>query len=111
MDTALTGLKPLRTSERISKEHTAERVAFALQAWGKDKSAPISRVQQIAGVDRKTAAAWYRGKSPPQSEHLLTLARRIPELKGEVRRLLCMEEELDPDFQREFTALMQRYAR
>jgi len=108
MNTALAGRKPLRPADRVSKEQTAERVAFALQAWGRDKSAPISRVQQIAGVDRKTAAAWYNGKSPPQSEHLFTLARKIPELQGEVRRLSGMDADLDPDFQRELSAFVQR---
>jgi hypothetical protein len=111
MSSASAGVKLLRPDERVTKAHTAERVAFALQAWGRERSAPIARVQQIAGVDRKTAAAWYRGKSPPQSEHLLTLARAIPELKGEVRRLLHMESDLDPEFTREMTALLQRYGR
>jgi hypothetical protein len=109
--TALAGrISPERGNQKITKAHTAERVAFALQAWGRDKSAPIARVQHIAGVDRKTAAAWYNGKSPPQSEHLLNLARAIPELKGEVRRLLHMDAELDPDFQREFARFMQMVA-
>lgn len=111
MSSASAGVKLLRPDERVTKAHTAERVAFALQAWGRERSAPIARVQQIAGVDRKTAAAWYRGKSPPQSEHLLTLARAIPELKGEVRRILHMESDLDPEFTREMTALLQRYGR
>lgn len=96
---------------KITKAHTAETVKAALHAWGRDKSAPIARVQQIAAVDRKTAEAWWHGKNPPQCHHLINLARVIPELKGEVRRLLGMEQDLDPDFQREMTALMQRYRR
>lgn len=110
MSSALAGrINP--EQRRITKAHATTAIAAALQEAFRDKSAPIARVQKIAGVDRKTAAAWYYGRSSPQAEHLLTLALRIPELKGEVRRLLCMEADLDPDFQREFTALAQRYQR
>jgi hypothetical protein len=97
--------------DRITKPHATSAIARALQAWGMDKSAPIARVGHIAGVDRKTAAAWYYGKASPQSEHLLTLARKIPELKAEVRRLLGLEQDHAESFQREAIALLQRYAR
>jgi hypothetical protein len=111
MTTATAGRKPLNANERITAADTAERVKFALQQWGREKSAPIVRVQQIAGVDRKTAASWYHGKSPPRAEHLFNLARHIPELKAEVRRLLGLEQDHHESFQREAIALLQRYAR
>jgi hypothetical protein len=99
------------TSEGISKAYTAERVAFALQAWGRDRASPIKVLQRITGVSRKAAEAWWHGKNPPQSDHLFTLARNIPELKAEVRRLLELEQDHAESFQREAIALLQRYAR
>jgi hypothetical protein len=99
------------TSEGISKAYTAERVAFALQAWGKNRASPIKSLQRLTGVSRKAAEAWWHGKYPPQSDNLLTLARKIPELKAEVRRLLELEQDHAENFQREAIALLQRYAR
>jgi hypothetical protein len=111
MNTALKGRTPQERNDRITKDHTAEVISFALKAWGREKSAPIARVQQIAAVDRKTAEAWWHGKNPPQPHHLFTLARHIPELKAEVRRLLGLEQDHHESFQREAIALLQRYAR
>lgn len=109
MSSALKGRTP--QEQRVTKAQATGMIAAALQEVFRDKSAPIARVQKIAGVDRKTASAWYHGKASPQAEHLLTLARHIPQLGGEVRRLLCMEAELHEDFQREFNDLVRRYAR
>jgi hypothetical protein len=112
MHTALArGTPRERRNEKITKPHTAEVVSIALQAWGRDKSAPIERVRQIAGVDRSTAEAWWHGRNPPLAHHLFTLAQHIPELKAEVRRLLGLEQDHAESFQREAMALLQRYAR
>lgn len=102
---------PCRNVPSIKVRNTAERVQFALQAWGRGKPAPIKQIQHIAEVDQKTASAWYHGKQPPRADHLLTLALHIPELKAEIRRLLKMDEELHPDFQREFARFMQMVGR
>jgi acyl-CoA reductase-like NAD-dependent aldehyde dehydrogenase len=91
--------------------NTAERVQFALQAWGKMRPAPIKQIQHIAEVDQKTASAWYHGKQPPRADHLFTLALHIPELKAEIARLLELEQDGAASFQREAIALLQRYAR
>jgi hypothetical protein len=112
MDTAS---KPRTTykhrNERVTKADTAERVAFALQAWGKERSYPIARIQHIAGVDRATAAAWWHGRNPPLFHNLINLAAQIPELKAECRRMFAMEQDHHPDFQRDLAALLQRYGR
>src|SRR5688572_26626949 len=99
------------TSKGITKAYTAERVSFALQAWGKERASPIKVLARLTGVSRKAAEAWWHGKNPPQSDHLFTLARQIPELKSEVARLLELEQDHAESFQREAIALLQRYAR
>lgn len=99
------------TAGGISKAYTAERVSFALQAWGRGRASPIKCLQRFTGVSRKAAEAWWHGKNPPQSDHLFTLARKIPELKSEVARLLELEQDQNESFQREAIALLQRYAR
>jgi hypothetical protein len=99
------------TNDRVTKAQAAERVSFALQAWGKDRSSPIKSLQRLTGVSRKAAEAWWHGRNPPQSDHLFTLARMIPELKSEVARLLELEQDAAESFQREAIALLQRYAR
>jgi hypothetical protein len=111
MNTASVVRKFPSTNERITKEQTAERVSFALQAWGKERSTPIKRIQNIAKVNRKTAEAWWHGRYPPQSDNLFTLARKIPELKAECARLLEMEQDGEPGFSRELIHLMQKYVR
>lgn len=99
------------TPDEITKEYTAERVSFALQAWGRERASPIKCLQRLTGVSRKAAEAWWHGRYPPQSDNLLTLARKIPELKAEVRRLLELEQDHAESFQREAIALLQRYAK
>lgn len=112
MDTAPTPRTPPKLrQQKITKADTAERVAFAIQAWGRDKSAPIERVRHIAGVDRATAAAWWHGRNAPLFHHLVNLAQEIPQLKAEIRRMFAMEADLHPDFERDLTALLQRYGR
>lgn len=99
------------TNVPIKVRNTAERVQFALQAWGRGKPAPIKQIQHIAEVDQKTASAWFHGKQPPRADHLFTLALHIPELKAEIARLLRLEQDHSEAFQREAIALLQRYAR
>lgn len=99
------------TVPSVKVRNTAERVQFALQAWGRGKPAPIKQIQHIAGVDQKTASAWFNGKQPPRADHLLTLALHIPELKAEIARLLELEQDHAESFQREAIALLQRYAK
>jgi transcriptional regulator with XRE-family HTH domain len=111
MNTASVVRKFPSTNERITKEQTAERVSFALQAWGKERASPIKVLARLTGVSRKAAEAWWHGKNPPQSDHLFTLARQIPELKSEVARLLDLEQDCDPGFSRELIHLMQKYVR
>jgi hypothetical protein len=111
MKTASVVCKFPSTPKGITKAYTAERVSFALQAWGKERASPIKCIRRFTGVDRKTAEAWWHGRNPPQTDHLLNLARNIPELKSEVRRLLELEQDQAEAFQREAIALLQRYAR
>jgi hypothetical protein len=102
---------PSSTVPSITDDDLAERVSFALQAWGKRNPAPIKQIEYIADVDQKTASAWWHGKNPPRPGHLFTLALKIPELKAEIARLLRLEQDHDQSFQREAIALLQRYAR
>jgi hypothetical protein len=112
MTTALKGrTTPEPRYQPITKDHTAEAISGALKSWGRDKSAPIARVQQIAAVDRKTAEAWWHGKNPPPFHQIVNLAKRIPELRSEVRRLLCLEQNGEEEFAREASELLRRFAR
>jgi hypothetical protein len=111
MKTASVVCKFPSTPKGITKAYTAERVAFALQQWGRERASPIKCIRRFTGVDRKTAEAWWHGKNPPQTDHLLNLARNIPQLKSEVARLLELEQDAAESFQREAIALLQRYAR
>jgi transcriptional regulator with XRE-family HTH domain len=111
MSSSSVGRKLPSTSKGITKAYTAERVSFALQAWGKERASPIKVLARLTGVSRKAAEAWWHGKNPPQSDHLFTLARQIPELKSEVARLLELEQDQAESFQREAIALLQRYSR
>jgi hypothetical protein len=102
---------PSHSVPSITDDELAERVKFALQAWGKSKPAPIKQIEHIADVDQKTASAWFNGKNPPRPGHLFTLALKIPELKAEIARLLRLEQDQAESFQREAIALLQRWAR
>lgn len=105
---ALTPRKTTEINQKTTKADTTAAVAAALHDHFRNMSAPISRIQQIGGVDRNTASAWYHGHSEPSFHQIINMARQIPELKGEVRRLLQLEADMHEDIQREFTLFMQR---
>ena len=81
--------------------------------YGPAKSA-IKLIARAANCNERTAENWFTGKNAPGGLHLLRLAAQVPGLQAEVRRLMAMDADLDPDFMRDFCAfrdLVSRAAR
>jgi hypothetical protein len=64
-------------------------------------------IARIAGASPKSAENWLAGDHPPSLVYFLRLLPHSPSL----RKLVAMEADLSPDFQRELSALIQRHIR
>lgn len=91
------------TGELTSTIYEALRRAFD----GADS--PVKRIARIANSNTRAAENWWQGKNLPDVVHFLRLAAQIPELKAEVRRLLGLREDLDPEFERSVHDLLRQF--
>jgi hypothetical protein len=109
------GTLPHRTfadrSADIQESKVANDVSVALVLdFGPYKGTP-KVIARVAGASPQAAKNWLAGDHPPSLTSFLRLLPHSPSLQAMVRRLAGMEADLDPDFQRELTALLQRYGR
>lgn len=115
MESAVTWTQKTRTLvepapiARMDERGLAQVVSKALnEAYG-EYSSPAKRVANDCGASVGSAKNWLAGVAPPSSVYLARLEAKVPALAAEMRRLRAMEADINPDFQREFVALMQRY--
>lgn len=73
------------------------------------RASPIKELARAANINQRTAENLYAGKSAPSALVMLKLIAGVPEFAAEVRRLTGMEQDLDPEFERDFSALVQRF--
>lgn len=103
--------RTFRSPEVLTDEQVADQVAGALVIdFGQFKSTH-KVIAQAAGSSVKTAENWTSGATAPSLANFLRLLPHSPALQSMVKRVMGLEAELHPDFQRELVALMQRYAR
>jgi hypothetical protein len=67
------------------------------------------RLAQIEDSNARTAKGHYEGKNLPGVVAFLRAAQQCPTLKAYVRRVLQMEADLDPAFERELHGLFAAY--
>ena len=82
---------------------SALRRAFGTERHG------ISRLAEAANTNIDTAKNWMAGRCTPGGLHLLKLIASEPVFQGEIRRITGMRDDLDPELDRDISALVQRY--
>jgi hypothetical protein len=71
--------------------------------------APIERVAQKAGSNKRAAKGWWEGDNCPSAHSLLNLMATVPEFGAEVLRLTGLHAGIDPEFEREMHALWRTF--
>lgn len=95
--------------DMITPSDLAKTVAGALVVDFGDYTAKHKRIAKAAGAaSEKSAENWTQGHNPPSFLHGLRLMAKSPTLRKEIMRLCDLEAGLDPDFQRDLIALIQR---
>lgn len=98
--------------DKISDRDLARTIGNALLSDFGEFASRDKRVARAAGAgSEKTAANWILGHNAPSMLYGLRLMAKSPTMAKEILRLCALEQDLDPDFQREFAALMQRVGR
>ena len=98
---------PLRSN--LTNDTVAEVLRVALQQdFGQQRHA-AKRIARAAGASERSAENWLAGREIPGGVNLLRLALCSPSLAAEVRRIITMEAEHDPDTERAISAAVQAY--
>jgi hypothetical protein len=94
-------------SAAVQENEVAKQVADALVIdFAHYKSTP-KVIARLAGASPQAAKNWLAGQHPPSLVSFLRLLPHSPSL----RKLIAMEQDCDPGFQRGLIELMQRYIR
>jgi len=91
----------------LKERDVAKQVASALVVDFAHYRGHHKVIARIAGASKKSAENWLAGDHPPSLVYFLRLLPHSPSL----RKLIGMESELHPEFQRELSALIQRHIR
>ena len=95
--------------DEINERELAKTVADALVIDFGQYTSKHKRIAKAAGAaSEKTAENWTQAHNPPSFLHGLRLMAKSPSLAKEIMRLCALEQSMDPTFQRDLLALMQR---
>lgn len=103
--------RTLRSSASLPDHDVTRQVAAALVVDFARFKATHKVIAEKAGASPKTAENWTAGISAPSLAMFLRLLPHSPSLQGMVRRVMGMEADMDPDFQRELIELLRRHGR
>lgn len=78
------------------------------RAFG-DHPHPVKRLATIANTNVRTSKNWWHGVCAPGGLHLLKLVASDATFAAEIRRLTGMASDLDPELERDISALVQSY--
>lgn len=95
---------------KFSNDDLAQVVSGVLKVAFADKKSGIKTIQKVANSNYRTAKNWWEGKNAPDGLNLLKLMAEVPELQAEVRRLVGMQNDLDPMFADAMTKAIRAYA-
>lgn len=102
------------TSQRVARKpaNTREEVRNGLHLALTRKIPtyrnPAKEVADLVDTSEGTVRSLRQANIPEAMVTLVMLGRAFPEFGAEVRRLMGMERDLDPDFQRSLAELMRR---
>lgn len=89
----------------------ADEVKAAYTADFGHLRSPIKHVARLALASPRSVESWVNGTRLPSLEFFFRLLPHSPSLQALMRRMIGLESELSPDFQRELMALVQRHLR
>jgi hypothetical protein len=98
--------RPVLTDEQVQQE-VAHRLVVDFSHYRSTHKV----IARAAGASAKAAENWTAGATAPSLANFLRLLPHSPSLQAMVRKLMGMDSELSPDFQRELNALIQRHIR
>ncbi len=104
----------LHTSNRpkifeISAREGAELCSLVVRNHYANHASPIKQFARDQDINEHTARNIYEGRNAPSFHTLLKMVATIPELASEVRRLTGLLEDLDPEFDRALSRVMQEF--
>jgi hypothetical protein len=104
--------RTFRSPEVLNDERRlAEVVADALVVDFGHFRSTHKVIAKAAGASSKSAENWTAANTAPSLINFLRLLPHSPSLQSMVRKLMGMQADLDPDFQREFVRFMQMMSR
>lgn len=93
-----------RLEQLNDERELAKQVSAALVVDFSHYRSTHKTIAQKAGVSPETVKRWLAADSAPSLIYFMRLLPHSPSL----RRLVAMEQDLDPNFQRELAAFIQR---
>lgn len=101
------GAAPILT---MGQHELTETLTGALRSAFEGQNASVKQAARAANANVETAKSWWNARSCPDALHLLRMMATIPAVRAEVRRLVGMHNDLDPEFERDMLAMMGRFA-
>lgn len=98
--------KPL--AFEISQGGWNDVASGAMRAHVGDDKHAAKRLSRILECSPRTAENYLLGRTTPSGIHFLRAYAVIPEFTAEVRRLTGMQQSLDPEFERDLAAFLNR---
>lgn len=95
----------------LTPEGLALKVKTCVRRHFGDERHAVKKLSNRAGCDERTARNWWEGRNAPAGHALINLALQVPELRAELRRLLDLEADLDPEMERATDALVRAWLR
>ena len=93
----------------MSTERFTAVIADSLRRRFGNSKASAKLVANLVGSNEKAAQNWINGANAPGSLHLMRLMATVPELQAEMRSLIGIDPNLDPEFERDLIALVSTY--
>lgn len=103
------GDKPMIAALALDTNDVTQLVSNTLRLRFGDSKSAVKLIARVANSNERAAENWLNGRCAPTVAHFIRLAAQVPELKAEVRRLLELEADLDPEAQ-ELMARVVQYA-
>ena len=86
---------------KINHGEYTKRITGAIRLAFVNERAPVKRIADAADCSLATAKNWWEQRCAPEGLHLMRLGAAVPEVGAEVRCVMGMEMELDPELQRD----------
>jgi hypothetical protein len=93
----------------LTPRGTAEIIATCLREIIGEDGHAAKRLARAANSTKESAENWLSGRNAPNLAAFLNMCRQYPQLRAEADRLMAMEAEIDPEFQRALAAFTQAY--